>query len=280
MGSACPRGAGIAGLLSSWHDIDMSFSRLVPAVVATLAVVGSGCAARFEGELDGEPVPTFSTAAYFALDGAGASTVIRGLALPGDSCVEGATLLQLEVDRLEATSAERLREVNADLAAFHARVLPRGAWVATLQIATDGKNLLSDLSVDLDDADTDADVGLTLCQSDDDADPTDTDFVPDLDCSLATDGVVDLTLDDGAGTLGVDAREPLTFSDTAGRGDGTLRAELDFVACPAFEAPLVALATLDAGTPEPGPVTDPTTGCETSCFIDPDGKELCEVRCP
>jgi len=259
--------------------------------LASVVVFGSvtgvaGCAARFQGELDGEPIPTFSTAAFVVEDrDAPAAAGVAGIALPGDSCAEATTFIGLQVDDAEATSAERRRETRAALAAWHARVLPRGAWTLQVQVETPGRNLLSDLSVDLDDADTDADVTLTLCQSDDDADPDDTNFVADLDCSLASDGVVELALDEAAGTFGLSAGEPLTFVDTANNVDGRLRLEADFTACPGLAEPLAALRALGGApspqpgpTPEPGPI-DGGGSCQQRCFVDETGARVCESIC-
>jgi hypothetical protein len=150
----------------------MPIHRVAMALAAVVLLVDTGCALRFEGELDGEPIPTFSTGAFAVLDAGGTAASVVALATPGDSCAEATAYAALRVDNAEATTPERQIEVADALVAWSGRVLPEGAWLVQLQVDSVGRALLRDVSVDLGSNDNDADVALSLCRSEGDPAPT------------------------------------------------------------------------------------------------------------
>ena len=240
-------------------------------------LVGPGCAIRFQGELDDEPVPTFSTAAFALIEGAGTAASIGGLATPGDSCAAATAYTELRVDQTEATTSGRQNDVADALLAWQQRVLPEGAWSVQLQVDTAGRALLRDTSVDLGGTDNDADVSLVLCRSEGNPLSVDGVFVPDVDCSRATEGTLTLALDEQAGTFRVQASdEAITFTDSVGRADGALRLEMTWTACPSLAAGLEAIggSFIDGGRSNGG-----GEGCREQCFTDETGQTRCEVFC-
>jgi len=259
----------------------MTKPRASTALVVAAVLVGPGCAIRFQGELDGEPVPTFSTAAFTLFERGGTAASVVGLATPGESCAEATAYTSLRVDKTEATTPERQDEVADALQAWEQRVLPEGSWMVQLQVDTDGRALLRDVTVDLSGTDNDATVALVLCRSEGNPRSADGNFTPDVDCSRAAEGTLALTLDEEAGTFRVQASdEPVTFTDSVGRADGALRLDMTFATCPSFGAALEELggSFIDGGGPI-GEGEGEGEGCREECFTDETGQTRCEVFC-
>jgi hypothetical protein len=258
----------------------MPIHRVAMALAAGVLLVDTGCALRFEGELDGEPIPTFSTGAFAVLDAGGTAASVVALATPGDSCAEATAYAALRVDNAEATTPERQIEVADALVAWSERVLPEGAWLVQLQVDSVGRALLRDVSVDLGSNDNDADVALSLCRSEGDPRADGGAFIPDLDCSRAREGTVALALDEASGSFRLQATDDsVTFTDDGGRADGALRFDMTFSACPSFAAALDDLggSFIDGGG---GPIGEGEgEDCRESCFTDESGAVRCEVFC-
>lgn len=258
----------------------MLIHRLARPLVAGALLVDAGCALRFQGELDGEPIPSFSTAAFAVVEGTGTSASVVALATPGDSCAEATAWAGLRADRAEATTPERQQAVADDQLAWQERVLPEGAWVVQLQVDTDGRALLRDVSVDLGGTDNDADVALSLCRSEGNPRAEGGVFIADVDCSRAREGDLRLALDEEAGSLRVEAtKDAITFTDDAGRADGALRLDMTFSACPSLATALQGLGgaffDLGTGAVDGGDGAD----CREACFTDETGVTRCEVFC-
>jgi hypothetical protein len=238
-------------------------SRIVSLVGAASALaLLPTCAARFDGALDDEPIPSFSTAAFALVDNVGTAVSVRGLALPRDSCVEATTLTQLRLDQLQPSSPSRADDTADALVTWFQRVLPEGSWFVELNIEAPGKAVVRDLSVNLESSDNDADVSLTLCRSEGDPRSNDGVFLDDLDCSRAAEGRLDVAYDEEAGTLRIQAlKEPVTFVGNNGRTDGMIRFDLQFDECPSM-----------AETIENAP-------CRSSCTIDGAGQQFCQTIC-
>ena len=86
--------------------LSSSFALVVVLVVPTWSAL-SGCAARFQGELDGDLVPSFSSAAFALREGTVDAATVTGFAVQGDSCAEALTFTGLQQRSLEATSEDR-----------------------------------------------------------------------------------------------------------------------------------------------------------------------------
>jgi hypothetical protein len=259
----------------------MAKLRIPTIIVVSAVLVGPGCAIRFQGELDGEPLPTFSTAAFAVIDGGGTAASVVALATPGDSCAEASAYTELRIDKAQATTPERQDQVADALQAWEKRVLPEGAWIVQLQVDTAGRALLRDVSVDLSGTDNDANVALVLCRSEGNPLSADGVFVPDVDCSRATEGTLALALDEEAGTFRLQASdEPVTFTDSVGRADGALRLDMTFSTCPSFGAGLEQLggSFIDGGGPI-GEGEGEGEVCREQCFTDETGQTRCEVFC-
>jgi hypothetical protein len=259
----------------------MTKHELCAALVVGAVLGGPGCAIRFEGELDGEPLPTFSTAAFGLIDRGGTAASVVGLATPGDSCAASTDYTALRVDQAEATTSERQDEVADDLVAWEQRVLPEGSWLVQLQVDTDGRALLRDLTVDVGDTDNDADVALSLCRSEGNPRSENGVFGSDVDCSRAREGKLTLNLDEDAGTFRVQAvDDAITFTDDAGRADGALRLDMTFTTCPSLTSSLEELggSIIDGGGPI-GEGEGEGETCREECFTDETGQTRCEVFC-
>lgn len=232
------------------------------AVLGLTLTVSVGCAVRFQGELDGEPVPSFSSAAFAVVEGAGTSVNVVGSVTPGDSCAEAAALTRLRIDQAKAATPSRADDTADGLVDWYERVMPEGAWLAKLDIAAPGTTVLRDTSVTLGRRDNDADVLFSLCRSEGDPASANGVFIDDLDCSLAAEGRLDIVLDEGAGNLRVRALDaPITFVGTNGRSDGALRFDMTLKACK-------PLAEVFADEP-----------CQPTCTPDSAGQSLCVVHC-
>ena len=253
---------------------------LVASLAFALApVVGSaGCALRFQGELGGDPLPPFPTGAFTLLDQGAGRASVGAIALPGDSCQDGADLLRIMRRQAEATTQERFEDTAEELADWYGAHLPRDSWMITVNITTEGAAFLDGASVDLDDTDTDTRLSLSACRSDkDNPEAKDGFFSPDVDCFFASDGKVDITLDDA--TLGLRADGPVEFREN-GQADGELLFEMSFTSCPAMEDDFALLQGGGGVRPPIGEGEGEGEGeCFEECFIDENGQERCDVFC-
>jgi hypothetical protein len=248
--------------------------------IAAVLIVELGCAARFEGELDGEALPSLQTAAYALVDGPGTSVGVVGHASRGDACAESTELARILHDQAEATTATRINEVTDRLVKWYTRAAPEGTWLVQLQVQAPGAAVLRDLSVAVGSPDTDADVVLSACRSEGNPRALNGVFVPDLDCSFARGGRLDVALDDDVGSLRLQSiEEGLPFVDVNGRVDGTLRLDMTFTACDSLAA-VLADPPLVSGGEGAGEGEGEGEPCRQDCFVDQFGQERCETICP
>ena len=120
-----------------------TFSALLALVLAT------GCSGgTVEGELDGLTVPSFGHASFglatsdrFTPNGG----QLRGLAMPGDSCSDGAEFLLTGRNIREGGSVE---DVQARTDFFNER-LPLDSWFFSVLLGANDVAVLEDVTVDL-----------------------------------------------------------------------------------------------------------------------------------
>jgi hypothetical protein len=242
----------------------------------------SGCAARFQGELDGDEVPSFSSAAFALRAGTGTNAMVTGFAVKGDSCAEALEFTGLQQRSLEATSEDRRDQTARAQADWFNRVVPEGQWLMSVVLRADSQTFLNDVKVDVDNLDTDVAVQLSLCRSDGLAEARDGAFAPKLDCYLATDGPLQISLDDEAETLRLLAdRTALEFGQN-GQDQGDLLLDVTLGACDGFADALDDLQAVGGklvvgegegeGEAVPGP-------CSEECFAQPTGEIVCQTVC-
>jgi len=241
---------------------------LVIVVVVTASV--TGCAGRFQGEIDGAPVPPFSSAALGVqvLDGGQVLTV--GVAMPGDSCVEGATFAQLQRDLANGETPSDRVDARAALAAWHQRVLPAGQWLLRAGFFGDSEVVMRDAVIDVASPDTDVDVSFELCKSGGQARVEAGALIDDLECYRVSEGLLSVDLADDRSSLRALAEEPVSFTQS-GQQEGALKLDVSFAACPALND------GLPSGEDQPQPIPG---DCFEQCFDQPDGTKICEVVCP
>jgi hypothetical protein len=261
--------------------LSSSFALVVVLVVPTWSALG-GCAARFQGELDGDLVPSFSSAAFALRAGTGTTATVTGFAVQGDSCAEALTFTGLQQRSLEATSEDRRDQTATAQADWFNRVVPDGQWLMSVVLRADRPTFLKDAKVDVDNLDTDVAVQMSLCRSDGLAEARDGAFEPKLDCYLATDGPLQIALDDEAETLRLlaDSR-PLEFGQN-GQDQGDLLVDVSLGACDGFADALDELQAVGGklvvgegegeGEPVPG-------ACSEECFAQPTGEVVCRTVC-
>lgn len=251
------------------------------ALVVALAVPSlAGCDVRFQGELDGDAVPSFGSAAFAVQEATGGQTTVTGLAIQGDSCAEAIELTKLQKRSLEATTDDRRDETARAQADWFNRVLPEGEWMASVILNAAGQNLLSETTVDLDNPDTDVVVQFALCRSDGDAKAQDGFFQPNLDCFTASNGDLDIDLDTESKTLRLLAdNHPIGFREN-GTDAGDLLLDATFSACDGLEKALDELAAVTGGGGVIGEGEGEGEACFEECIEQPNGEVVCSVKCP
>lgn len=207
------------------------------AVLVAVLVAGSGCAARFDGEIDGKPVPTFGSAAF------GTSTtrdffgfgnrvhVVMAMLAPGDSCVDGADLLKAE-RRLSAATDDNERQDRAEqVADLMNERFPEDSWYGRLIITAADDDDLDDAEIDVSEQ---TDVGLPqfiLCQRSGDVNAVDGAVQSDDDCYSARDGDIDVTRNEDETALSLSSERGVEFIDEGGREEGEIGFSITFGEC-------------------------------------------------
>ncbi len=208
---------------------------------AAVVVAGSSsaCAGRFTGELDGSPVPPFSSTALATFDrGPRGGGALLGMALPNDSCAGAVDVLQGARTFAQASSQSAIDDSANALTDVLVRVQPEGSWRLSVFINTLDLDFVNDAVVDLDDTDTDIFVSLGLCTSDGIPERTNNNFFDErLDCYAANDGDLELTRNE-RGDLRLLAIEPLHFVNSVGADDGELAIDVELTTCSAWESAL------------------------------------------
>ena len=218
------------------------------APVAILAIlVGSGCAARFDGELDGKPLPTLASAAF------GSSTtrsifgfgnpvhVVMAMLAPGDSCVDGADLLKAE-RRLGAATDDAQRQDRAEAVAdLMNERFPEDSWYGRLTITAPDDDDLDDVEVDVSEQAAVALQQFVLCQRSGDVNAVNGAVQTDDDCYFARDGDIDVTRSDDQSTLSLQSERGVEFIDEGGREEGEPGFSLNFRECEDLDDEVQAL---------------------------------------
>jgi len=205
---------------------------LLRVVLLAACVSSIGCVARFSGELDGAPLPPFSTTALATFEGAGGQARLLGAALPGDSCNDVVTVVERARAFADSSSTENFESRGERLASTLNTVQPEDDWRFTIGInATTGLDSVEEAIVDLDSNDTDIFVGLQLCKSDGEAELRDGFLDERQDCYRAVDGDVELARNAEDGSVRVLAVEPLTFVNDNGAEDGDIALDITLTTC-------------------------------------------------
>jgi hypothetical protein len=206
-------------------------------LVTLVTLAGSGCAARFDGELDGKPVPTFASAAFGSSStrstfGFGnAVHIVMAMLAPGDSCVDGADLLKAE-RRLGAAVDDQQRQDRAEAVAdLMNERFPEDSWYGRLIITAPDDDDLDDVEVDVSDQAAVALQQFLLCQRSGDVNAVNGAVQTDDDCYFARDGDIDVTRSEDQTTLSLVSERGVEFIDEGGREEGELGFTLNFGEC-------------------------------------------------
>lgn len=214
----------------SWHIPGMR--HLCCVVLLGACVSSTGCVARFSGELDGAPLPPFSTTALAIFEGAGGQARLFGTALPGDSCNDVVTVVETARAFADSISTDNFNSRGETLATTLNTIQPEDEWRFTVGInATTGLDSLAEAVVDLDSNDTDIFVGLQLCKSDGEAELRDGFLDERQDCYRAVDGDLELARNEEDGSVRLLAVEPLTFLNDNGSEDGDIAFDITLSTC-------------------------------------------------
>lgn len=265
----------------TWHHGGMQrLSSSLALVVALIVPSLAGCDVRFQGELGGDGVPSFGSAAFAVQEGPGGRAKVTGFAVDGDSCAEAIEMTRLQKRSLEATTENRRDETARAQADWFNRVIPEGEWLVTVVLNATGQNLLSETTVDIDNPDTDVNVQLSLCRSDGDAEARDGFFQPNLDCFTASNGDLDIDLNDDSKTLRLIAdSDPVGFRGNSGDA-GDLLLDATFSPCDGLEQALDELDAVSGGGVIIGEGEGEGEGCFEECVEQPNGEVICSVKCP
>jgi hypothetical protein len=210
--------------------------RLLASSLAVL-VVTSGCAARFDGEIDGKPVPTFGSAAFGtsttrAFFGFGDRVhVVMAMLAPGDSCVDGGDLLKAERRLAAATSDEERQDRAEAVADLMNERFPEDSWYGRLLITAVDDDDLDDTEIDVSEQQESAIQQFLLCQRSGDANAVDGNVQLDDDCYTARDGDIDVTRTDDETALSLVSERGVEFVDENGREEGEVGFSITFGEC-------------------------------------------------
>ena len=214
-------------------------------VVLLVSVAVVGCSGgSVGGEIDGKSVPRFFSAAYSEINAGNGGSVLFALALPGDSCADGAELF-------EATDAEE----RVDFINEH---VPVDSWLIAASVFAVDDDDLKEATIEFGEADPEVFMSISLCRQDKKAEEDD----PNADCFGPTSGDLDISWDGDEGALHLKSAEKIEFRDVDGDDAGKVDIDITFHFCEA-----IGDAFEDAqNTPPPPPEDD-----EDSCFSAFDG---------
>lgn len=210
--------------------------RLLVSALAVL-VATSGCAARFDGEIDGKPVPTFGSAAFGssttgALFGFGSRDhVVMAMLAPGDSCVDGADLLKAERRLAAATNDDERQDRAEAVADLMNERFPEDSWYGRLIITARDDDDLDDVEIDVSEQRDEAIQQFVLCQRRGDVNAVDGSVQLDDDCYTARDGDIDVTRNDDETALSLVSERGVEFVDDGGREEGEIGFSITFGEC-------------------------------------------------
>ncbi len=206
------------------------------AAPALLTLLAASCAGSIAGDVDGQSVPSFGNAAFGIVtqDGAGG---VFGFALPGDSCADGADLLDLEDAASRAEGKAEIEAANEDIADLINERLPIDSWYILMFLIAEDEDDIEDDRVDLEDQDT-LSLSFTVCQQDDHAE-VDADGKLDngADCYTARQGDVDVSIDEDATRFGVVGKE-IELHDKDDDDVGDVDIDVQFSRCAAIDEEL------------------------------------------
>jgi hypothetical protein len=211
-------------------------SRHALALVVTCSLAGTGCAARFDGDVDNKPVPSFGSAAFgtsttTGFFGVGGRVhVVIGTLMPGDSCADGAELFKRQ-RRLEQAENDVERQDRAeDLADTINERLPEDSWYAQLTLTAPDDDDLDDTDIDLGRQQGIA-MQLLLCERSGEAAAVDGRLEVDDDCYRAVDGDVVIDRSEDERQLFLTSDGGVDFNDEGGRDEGELEFSMTLGEC-------------------------------------------------
>jgi hypothetical protein len=242
--------------------------------VTLVVVASSGCAARFQGELDGGVVPPIMSAALGTLPLDGGRLGALGFAVNGDSCAEAVTALTLERSIARTADAEERVALRTELAEWHQRVLPVDQWRLRAQLVGDSEPVMRDATASFGTGETDVRTSLELCRSDGFASVEAGTLLDELTCFAVPSGAIGVDLADDRSVLRLQADEdPVEFAEAPNLGVASpdpLKLDVTFTACPALDTLVDDFSDGQPIEPE----------CIERCAVQPDGSQTCEIACP
>lgn len=196
-------------------------------------VVAGGCGpGGISGAIDGEVVPGFASASFGVVTAEGEGAVF-GAALPGDSCLDGAAVIDVTLNNADRTPEQRA----ADDADFINDSVPEGSWyVLTEFIAARQADIESD-TIDLSDFDEGVDFSFTVCFQDNEASADGAVLDNGADCYNAKDGDLDVELAGDSSRYRVKG-DDIEMQDLDGEAQGEVNIDLTFSHCPAMDTAL------------------------------------------
>jgi hypothetical protein len=206
------------------------------ATSLVVLVATSGCAARFDGEIDGKPVPTFGSAAFGTSNSrsffgfGNRFHVAVGILAPGDSCVDGADLLKAE-RRLAGANGDERQDRAEKLAELMNERFPDNSWYGRVVITAPDDDDLDDVEVDVSARDDVTIQQFTLCQRSGEVNAVDGRLDSDDDCYSARDGDIDVTRNDAETALSLVSELGVEFIDEGGREEGEVGFAITFGEC-------------------------------------------------
>jgi hypothetical protein len=201
-----------------------------------VVVATGGCAARFDGEIDGKPVPTFASAAFGSSNSrrffgfGNRFHVAVGILAPGDSCVDGADLLKAE-RRLASANGDERQDRAERLADLLNERFPEDSWYGRVIITAPDDDDLDDVEVDVSERDQVVIHQFTLCQRSGEVNAVDGSLQSDDDCYSARDGDIDVTRNDDETALSLVSERGVEFVDEGGREEGKVGFAVTFGEC-------------------------------------------------
>lgn len=224
------------------------------AVVSILTVTAGCSVGTVTGEIDGRTVPGFSEASFGGLEDDSDAFVLAGFAMPGDACVDGGEILQIQADQQEAVNDSDVDEFNdlvADQADFINAAIPLGEWNMSLVFAGLDIKDVREETYDLEkQEDDDVTISLSLCFRKREAEVATVDGVATLEngleCFTASEGDLSFILNTDDTELqvkGEQIRMDFDDGDTAGDVD----VDFTMTGCPAIVDGVEAVFAANAG---------------------------------
>jgi hypothetical protein len=224
------------------------------AVVSILTVTAGCSVGTVTGEIDGRTVPGFSEASFGGIETTTDVFVVAGFAIPGDSCVDGAKILEIQADEKKALDdgdVDEFENLVADHADLINAAVPVGEWLMSLVFIGLDIDDVRDETFDLEkQVDDNVSIQFSLCLQKSEADVSSVDGVATLDtgadCFTAGEGELNFILNADDTELQVKGEKvEMQFDDGDTAGD----VDIDFTmtGCPALADGIDAIFEANAG---------------------------------